>query len=166
MPIKRGVIPSYYSWLLTAVTITLIFSLFFLFRWKYGFRISAPSIKRSWSMAADQRGSTSTAPAPSRPARPGCPSCGRWTKAPKCTQTITWTVLVTGIQTTTTTLTRTRCPGLRWCEWTVLLVALTSQLNSLWKAWSQNCFKCVFLIDFVNILCVRFESRPGRRYIF
>ena len=74
-------------------------------------------------MAADQRGSISTAPAPSRPARPGCPSSGRspWqTKGPRCTQTITWTVLATGTRTTTTTttttLTRTRCPGLRWCE--------------------------------------------------
>lgn len=96
-------------------------------RWKYGSRTSAPSIKRSWSMAMDQRGSISTAPTPSPPARPGCPSFGRFpwrTKEATCIQTITWTLLDTGIQ--TTSLTRTRCPGLRWCEWVVFDVAQTS----------------------------------------
>lgn len=106
---------------------------FSLFRWKFGFRISAPSIKRSWSMAADQRESISTALAPSLPARPGCPSFGRspWrTREPKCTQTVTWTVLVTGIR--TTILTRTRWRGLRWCEWTVFGAAQV--LGPIWRA--------------------------------
>lgn len=96
-------------------------------RWKYGSRTSAPSIKRSWSMAMDQRGSIFTAPTPSPPARPGCPSFGRFpwrTKEATCIQTITWTLLDTGIQ--TTSLIRTRCPGLRWCEWVVFDVAQTS----------------------------------------
>lgn len=132
---------------------------FSLFRWKYGFRISAPSIKRSWSMAADQRENISTALAPSLPARPGCHSFGRspWrTKEPKCTQTITWTVLVTGIQPTIHA--RTRCPGIRWCEWIVFGAVQARCSRPLWsvqttlnllvslKASSQNwtVFKCVF----------------------
>lgn len=97
-----------------------IYSFSPLSRWKYGSRISAPSIKRSWSMAADQRENISTARAQSLPARPACPNSGKspWgTKEATCTQTLTWTVLATGIQ--TATLTRTRCPGLRWCEWLV-----------------------------------------------
>lgn len=155
----------YHCWLLTTVTIMCILSFF---RWKYGFRISAPSIKRSWSMAADQRENISTALAPSPPARPGCHSFGRspWrTKEPKCTQTITWTVLVTGIQ--TTTLIRTRCPGLRWCEWIVFGVVRAScsglyegHFGLHWtcsqKASSQNwfVFKCVFNGTFMYFVCV------------
>lgn len=98
---------------------------FLLYRWKSGSRTSAPSTRRSWSMAADQRVSISTAPAPSPPARPGCPSSGRspWpTREATCIQTITWTVTDTGIQ--TTSLTRTRCQGPRWCEWIVVVVVV------------------------------------------
>lgn len=109
------------------------------FRWKSGFRTSAPSTKRSWSTAADRRGSFSTAPTPSPPARPDCPNFGRFpwrTKEPRCTQTITWTVLVTGTQ--TTTLTRTRCPGRRWCERSV------SELSELDGFSSGRTSMCVY----------------------
>lgn len=143
------------------------------FRWKYGFRISAPSIKRSWSMAADQRENISTAPAPSPPAPPGCPNFGRFpwrTKEPRCTQTITWTVLVTGIQ-TTTTLIRTRCPGLRWCELSGLCVFFSVPGARAWKKrtcrlhWThwfpsrpphtrtELCLN-VWLIELVHIHCI------------
>lgn len=101
----------YRCWLLTALNCWGLFSS----RWKYGSRINAPNTKKSWNMAADQK-SISTAPAPSPPAHLRCPNFGKsqWlTKEATCTQTVTWTVLATGIQ--TTLLTRTPCPGLR-CE--------------------------------------------------
>lgn len=98
-------------------------------------------------MAADQRESMSTAPTPSPPARPCCPSFGRcpWrTKAHQCTQTITWTVLDTGIQ--TTTLIRTRCPDPRWCEWSVFFGGGGSAglLSPLWT--DLDFSACVFIV--------------------
>lgn len=73
-------------------------------------------------MAADQRENISTAPAPSLPARPHCHSYGRspWrTKEARSIRAVTWTVSVTGIRIITLII-RTRCTGLRWCEWTVI----------------------------------------------
>lgn len=104
---------------LPKIIITVFILLFIFFRWKYGFRINAPSTRRSWNMAEAQRGSTSTAPAPSPPAPRPYPSSGRspWRpKEPRCTRTITWTALATGTRTTTTILTRTPCRGRSWCE--------------------------------------------------
>lgn len=116
MPIKSPWLRfpfKYRCWLLTALNFV---GVYFLSRWKYGSRINAPNTKKSWNMAADQK-SLSTAPAPSPPVHLGCPNFGRsqWpTKEATCIQTVTWTVLAPGIQ--TTLLTRTPCPGLRWCE--------------------------------------------------
>lgn len=117
IPIKRPWLHfpfKYRCWLLTALNFV---GVLFSSRWKYGSRISAPNTKKSWNMAADQK-SISTAPAaPSPPAHLGCPNFGKsqWpTKEATCIQTVTWTVSATGIQ--TTLLTRTPCPGLRWCE--------------------------------------------------
>lgn len=129
----------------------------FFYRWKYGFRIRGPSIKRSWSTAADLRESTSTAL--TLPVPPACPNFGRsrWrTKDPQCTQTITWTILATGTQTTTRT--RTGCPGLRWCEW-IVLPAWSSSAGQNLSAWTElNVYKCVCVcecrIEFVRILCI------------
>lgn len=111
-------------------------------------------------MAADQRENTSTAPAPSPPARPRCPSCGRspWrTKEPRCMQTLTWTVSATGIRITILII-RTRCTGLRWCEW-IVFVATCSACNrrpsgctELAGASSQNW--CACLGDLVYIHCI------------
>ena len=167
------------QWQLCAFFLFFVFYFFTpLFRWKYGFRTSAPSIKRSWSMAADQRGSISTAPAPSRPARPGCPSSGRspWqTKGPRCTQTIIWTVLATGTRTTTTTtttLTRTRCPGLRWCERELSLGALGT-LRGDARPFAQSWvvfFLCVCVCVLIGLPCVSsaffFHSVQTHKYIF
>lgn len=113
-------------------------------------------------MAADQRGNMSTAPTLSPPARLYCPSFGKFplrTKEHQCTQTIIWTVLDIGIQ--TTTLIRTRCPGLRWCEWSVLAFSLQ------WTRWfltrppltSHNWpgLQCVFIMLFFIVFCVRLE---------
>ena len=143
-------------------------------RWKSGSRISAPSIKRSWSTAADQREITSTAPAPSLLARPPCPSCGRFpwrAKEPQCTQTITWTVLGPGIR--TTTLTRTPCRGLRWCEWIVFGVApFEAHFMPRWTGFSQRpplgaelCLKSC-LIDFVQCISCEFWFQYFLRVCF
>lgn len=86
-------------------------------RWKYGFKTSAPSTRRSWSMApVDLKGSCFTPPPHLLHALRVSLSSGRslWpTKCHPCIPAVIWTITGTGIPRTT----RILCPDLRWCDW-------------------------------------------------